>query len=118
MATIKQTVRRATATIRHAVVTTTVPDPGMTITTTLSAGDPDVVPPLTKEQAMADTMRALQACYPDRWERVWDALGKESANDVLAAELAKAGADSPTMALGALLGGIVGAALGSRTRRG
>ena len=33
---------------------------------------------LTKEQATADTMRALKQCYPDRWEEIWNALGKTS----------------------------------------
>ena len=50
---------------------------------------PPPTPPLTKEQAMADTLRALKECYPDRWERVWAALGKESESDKAVAALGK-----------------------------
>ena len=71
---------------------------------------PAIGPPLTKEQAMADTIRALKECYPDRWERVWEALGKKSASDKLVAELASKSAANPS--LGALIGGIIGAAVG------
>ena len=73
---------------------------------------PDELGPLTKEQAMADTLRALKDAYPDRWERVWAALGKESASDRAVTEIAKAAAASPTGAVGALIGGLIGAALG------
>lgn len=72
-------------------------------------------PPLTKEQAMADVMRALKECYPDRWERVWQALGKESASDKAVASAAKAAAENPTAAMGAIIGGFLGAALGKST---
>lgn len=83
------------------------------VATTTVAGE--VVPegPLTKEQAQADTLRALKECFPDRWERIWHALGKESAADAAAAGLAKAGAANPAMALGAIIGGVIGAAVGS-----
>ena len=89
-----------------------VPPQAMTMTMTLSAGDAQPLPPLTKEQAMADTMRALQECYPDRWERIWEALGKTSASDAAVAQIGKLAASDPRSAAGALLGGIIGAALG------
>ena len=72
----------------------------------------DVAPPLTKEQAMADTLRALKECYPDRWERVWAALAKESESDKAVAALGKIAAKDPRAVAGAILGGALGAALG------
>lgn len=85
----------------------------------LRAGKPPValpvdpeLQPLTKEQATTDTLRALQTCFPDRWERVWAGLGMESAADRAARELAKAAAGNPRSAAGALLGAIVGGLIG------
>ena len=69
------------------------------------------VPPLSKEMAQAETLRALQAHFPDRWEEIWTALGRESAADKTAGALVKASTGDPTTAAGAVIGGVIGAAL-------
>lgn len=74
----------------------------------------ETVPPLSKEQAMADTLRALKECYPDRWERIWTALGMESSADRTVAEVVRVAVAHPGAAMGALVGGIIGAALGRK----
>ena len=68
--------------------TTTVPPQSLSMSITGEPG-PQPDPSLSKEQAMADTIRALKECYPDRWERVWHALWKESAADAAVEGLAK-----------------------------
>mgnify|MGYP001576202652 CR=1 FL=1 len=78
--------------------------------------DPALVP-LTKERAMVDTVRALKECFPDRWERIWAALGKESAADRAAMGMSKVATANPAMAVGALVGAVIGAALGKSAER-
>lgn len=69
------------------------------------------VTPLSKEMAQAETLRALQTCFPDRWEEIWTALGRESAADKTAGALVKTTINDPVTAAGALIGGVLGAAL-------
>ena len=69
------------------------------------------VQPLSKEMAQAETLRALQAHFPDRWEEIWTALGRESVMDRASVALVKASAGDPMTAAGAVIGGIIGAAL-------